>query len=955
MNNNFIENLHFNLYDKEQLTFGNLFSAIIPNIFYFSKCDTSIHDLTSFNNNFCNNTSRGIKQYFTKKAKKELTNSFSTVDILTDCIAINAENKKAYPELTKFIETLQNDKTFRTLYAESYVEGTHHPITFSDNHTYMLSEELICTLSGLLTDFNKDNYKYILPEIVNKHNTILANKTALIIKVLLNVLIYSFPNPNYYNIYSVPIDIELYNTGYSIVINDSKFERKLNKDVITVASYICRVFIGNLDKTATSELYFEILNYIGKLSKSIINYSDNNEYQNNLDKFKPKLCETKSNINSQINAQQINNSYVDNCLEYTTYSFDDVVKGIDNPKNVVVHNMGIHNKSKLNNFKDINRSLNYNDNNNLSIPNNISKFVINLNQDALQDKLNIVGRDKELEQCMLGLSRLNRHNVLLLGEAGVGKTAIVKALAYKLAKNNVPNLLKNKVILSVEQTALISGAKYRGDLEQRVEDIFKFAKNNKNIILYFDEIHTSGKTNSGDQSFTLLDMIKPKLSESYCYVIASTTYKEYSKYMASDKAIIRRFQNVFVEEPNREIVYTMFKENINVYMQSYNITFEDNIFNYIYDKCNQYINNIKFPDKLFNMLDTCGAYCNLHNKNIVSKSVVDTVISNIANIPISTISSELTTKINNFKNTITKEIIGQDNAIESIIKTLKICATGINETNRPLSSFMFIGSTGVGKTQIAKTLCKEWFGSENKLIRLDMSECANSSDTSKLLGSAPGYVGYDSKNNFAEQVKNNPYCVVLFDEIEKAHTDVINILLQILDEGFVTDSSGEKIDFTNTIIIMTSNCGATDIKLNKTAGFNKSSNDKSIKDNTYKKALYDKFKPEFINRIDNIVIFNSLTENDYINICNKFINDLSFRLSNKGYKITFDNSVINYVSKQSYDNDMGARPIKRFIRNNVESFIADKILDNEINTNKDYMISYDTDLCNFKLHSYVLA
>ena len=201
MDNNFIENLHFNLYGKEPLTFGNLFFAIIPNIFYFSKYDASIGDLTSFNNNFCNNTSRGIKQYFTKKAKKELTNGFSTIDILTDCIAINAENKKAYPELTEFIETLQNDKIFRTLYAESYVEGTHHPITFSDNHTYMLSEELICTLSGLLADFNKDNYKYILPEIVNKHNTILANKTALIIKVLLNVLIYSFPNPNYYNIY----------------------------------------------------------------------------------------------------------------------------------------------------------------------------------------------------------------------------------------------------------------------------------------------------------------------------------------------------------------------------------------------------------------------------------------------------------------------------------------------------------------------------------------------------------------------------------------------------------------------------------------------------------------------------------------------------------------------------------------------------------------------------------
>lgn len=909
--------------------FGNVFSTLIPN--KFDKCEDKtliVQFLDLFENKFRKLANKSLKGFFTKCINSNLDINYfiSTYSLLCSISTSNKSSLGNRPALYNFINAIKTDEYF---YDCCY--GLH---IFKSNSIYYngschkVSSEFINVMASTINDVNNvSDRKYLNIDDSIDLCDIKLTKTSLLIKTFLNVLRYSFGSPQDCNL------TEMYDGNVPfkemfVSCNDINYE-------VTMVAMLCREYIRKYKLTHSDmlELYLDILDYIGFISKnSIIHYTDGFQLEFNLRNYKPikDMFGDKNNHDPNIafedELSNIDNIEVIPIMKKDIDLFSNISKSNSKELNVVSKTLiPIDNKDKQNNSKS--KSIQ----NKLDIPNNISKFVTNLNECALNSNTKIVGRDKELEQCIMILNKIDRHNIMLLGESGVGKTAIVEALAYKLAHDDVPEYLQNKIILSVNQCSLVSGTMYRGDFEERTNNVLNFAKENKNIILYFDEIHTADSTGAAPGgALSLLDILKPYLSENNSQVIASTTNKEYNQTIYKDKAMVRRFQNVTIVEPDKEMVKLIYNANIDKYKKHYNINVSDNIFDYLYDRCNQYINNIKFPDKLFNVLDNCGSFCSIHNKNIIDNKVIDTIISNLTNVPMATIKSDLKTKIDNFKNTISNEIIGQEEAIDNIIKTLKICSIGINETNRPLSSFMFIGSTGVGKTQIAKTLAKEWFGSESKLIRLDMSECANSFDTSKLLGSAAGYLGYDDKNNFVEKVKNNPYSVVLFDEIEKAHTKVINILLQILDEGFVTDSSGEKIDFTNTIIIMTSNCGATDVKLTRKAGFNKSSNDKDIKDSAYKKALYNKFNPEFINRIDSLVIFNDINKDTYFNISKKFITELAIRINNIGYDIKFDDSVINYVANQNYELDMGARPIKRFIKDNIESYIADMIINNEL-------------------------
>jgi ATP-dependent Clp protease ATP-binding subunit ClpC len=601
------------------------------------------------------------------------------------------------------------------------------------------------------------------------------------------------------------------------------------------------------------------------------------------------------------------------------------------------------------------------------------------------------------------LSRRKKNNPIIIGEPGCGKTAIVEGLAMKIFEGDCPRNLLDKRILSLEINSIVAGTKYRGQFEERLKVILEEIQANPNVILFIDEIHTIVGAGNASGSLDASNILKPALSRGEIQCIGATTLDEYKKQIEKDGALDRRFQKVIVSPSTKEETFQILKNVKDKYENYHKVIFSDNILQICVDLAERYITDREFPDKAFDILDEVGARAQvdiknpeiieelkkeameikqqkllvvkkqnyeeaaslrdkekkvlnlldiekklfeedlLHNRKDVPEELVYDVVSTMTKIPLNKLSLDDKNVLINLEEELNKSVIGQKEAVIKIAKSIRRNRLGIKDPNKPIGSFIFLGSTGVGKTLLAKELAKQIFGSEDSLIRVDMSEFQEKHSVSRLIGSPPGYVGYDEGGQLTEQVKTKPYSVVLFDEVEKAHKDIFSALLQLLDEGYMTDSFGRKINFKNCLIIMTSNIGVKKLQdFGAGIGFDSSKNvykNEEAKKGILTKELKNYFAPEFINRLDEIIIFNTLQDEDIQKIVLVEVSKLTNRLVKLGYDITFDNSVIEYISKVGFDEVYGARPLKRAIQEKIEDFVSDEVLKNNIEINESYNIS----------------
>lgn len=686
---------------------------------------------------------------------------------------------------------------------------------------------------------------------------------------------------------------------------------------------------------------------------------------------------------------------IDNKITYNTIFVE--IKRLNQTK--VKINKKIKNMNKLEDGDDkkpINKTPNKLNKNSV-----LYNFCTDLNELVKEGKIDLViGREKEIKRVSQILSRKKKNNPILVGLAGTGKTAIVEGIAMLIESDNPPRNLIGKKILSLDLTSLISGTKYRGQFEERMQVIMKELKQNQDIILFIDEIHTFVGAGNSDGGLDVSNILKPSLSRGEIQVIGATTIDEYREKIEKNGALARRFQQVLVEptsvEKTTEILHKI-KEH---YEKYHNVKFTEDAINECVKLANKYMTHRAMPDSAIDIMDEVGANTNtlyepskdlinlqnelneLSNEKVdvikkqeyekaakirdevlklenlikkernkilnklenekeeITKEYVRNVVTNMINIPINQIEDGEHKVLSNLETILKNKVIGQDLAIKKISDSIKRSRLGIKSNNKP-NTFIFVGNSGVGKSLLCKTLAKELYGSDNSLIRLDMSEFMEKHSVSKIIGAPPGYIGYEKGGELAEKVKNKPHSLIMLDEIEKAHEDIFNIFLQILDEGFVTDSLGRRIDFKNTTIIMTSNVGAKEVENFKNPlGFqsnNNVTNDMDRKIKIINKALSFKFKPEFLNRIDDIIVFNRLSKEDTKIIVKLEINKLIDRLLENGYKINITNSVINHINEISYDEKYGARPIQRAIQEHIETPIANFILEkgskNEISLN----------------------
>lgn len=633
----------------------------------------------------------------------------------------------------------------------------------------------------------------------------------------------------------------------------------------------------------------------------------------------------------------------------------------------------------------------------------LDTFGENLTLKASEGKLDdVLGRERELERIIQILNRRNKNNPTLLGEPGVGKTALVNALAIKIANGNVPAKLQNKQIYLLDMTSLIAGSQFRGQFEGRVKSIIEECKENKNIILAIDEVHTIVGGREQDNSMNAANMLKPALANGDVQIIGATTLKEYRMHIEKDTALERRFQPVIIEEPTEENCFKMLKGIKKYYENFHKVTIPDTTLYDAIELSVKYIHDRFLPDKAIDLLDEASSYVNLEDTILNESTVLSFKISafekilqdyeseledlheddvetrevfyeKIANakgeiakytdelesltdklkpnkvtkehlaravelwtkIPVSRITTSTKTKLLNLENNLKKKIIGQDKAVSALSHAILRKRAGIVTTMKP-PSFIFVGPTGVGKTALVKALAYEMFDNENSVIKLDMSEYSESHSSSKLIGSPPGYVGYDEAGQLTEKIRRNPYSIILFDEIEKAHPSIYNVLLQILDEGKLTDSQGKTVSFKHTIIVMTSNLG-TNFK-SDSYGFGTIKDNKDILSSKVNDSVKEFFSPEFLNRIDDIITFNKLGKTELNEITKLMIKEFIAETSKKGYTFNFTDNVTNYISSIGYDPKFGARPLKRSIEKYIEDFIAIKSIKDEIKQKKEYTI-----------------
>jgi ATP-dependent Clp protease ATP-binding subunit ClpC len=631
----------------------------------------------------------------------------------------------------------------------------------------------------------------------------------------------------------------------------------------------------------------------------------------------------------------------------------------------------------------------------------LDNFSRDLNKLAEQGKLDpVIGREKEIVRIAQILSRRKKNNPIILGEPGCGKTAIVEGLASLIVNGSCPKNLLDKRIVTLDLTAVVAGTKYRGQFEERLKVILEELSQNPNIIIFIDEIHTLIGSGNSSGSLDGSNIFKPALARGEIQCIGATTLDEYRKSFEKDGALERRFQKVMVDPSTVAETIQILTNIRDRYEAFHKVSYSDEVIELCVKLADRYITDREFPDKAFDILDEVGARSQTEQKipeiieelkhkaadiklqkmevvkkqnyeeaaalrdkerNILVKlqnekkkfeqesathrvpitvEQVYDVVSNMTKIPVSKMSIDDTNALINMDKVLMSKVIGQDEAVSKIVKSIRRNRIGIKDPNRPIGSFIFLGSTGVGKTHLAKQIAKEMFGSESALIRVDMSEYQEKHTISRLVGAPPGYVGYEEGGQLTEQVKNKPYAVILFDEVEKAHKDIFSILLQILDDGHATDSLGRKINFKNTLIIMTTNLGVKKLQdFGSGIGFssNKYSNEEAKKQ-ILMKEMKNFFSPEFINRIDDTIVFETLSQDNIEKIVGLELEKLSKRLGEMKYKIVMDKTVTEYIAKIGFDQVYGARPIKRAIQDKIEDFLSELILIGKLKENRKYTI-----------------
>lgn len=636
----------------------------------------------------------------------------------------------------------------------------------------------------------------------------------------------------------------------------------------------------------------------------------------------------------------------------------------------------------------------------------LDNFGTDMTKAAEEGKLDpVVGRVKEIERLAQILSRRKKNNPILIGEPGVGKSAIVEGLALRIVEKKVSRILFDKRVIALDMTAVVAGTKYRGQFEERIRSILNELKKNPNIILFIDEIHTIVGAGSAAGSMDAANMLKPALARGEIQCIGATTLDEYRQNIEKDGALERRFQKVIVEPTTAEETLQILKNIKDKYEDHHNVNYTDAALEACVKLTNRYITDRNFPDKAIDALDEVGSRVHLtnitapkeieeqeklidemkslkneavrlqnfelaasyrdkekeytnqldtlkeewekslkENRETVDDEQIAEVVSMMSGVPVQRMAQAEGMKLLGMKDDLLSKVIGQDKAIATLVKAIQRSRVGLKDPNKPIGTFMFLGPTGVGKTHLAKELAKLMFGSADALIRIDMSEYMEKFTVSRLVGAPPGYVGYEEGGQLTEKVRRKPYSIVLLDEIEKAHPDVFNILLQVMDEGRLTDSYGRTVDFKNTIVIMTSNIGTRQLKeFGKGIGFAAQvrTDDKEYSRNVITKALNKSFAPEFINRLDEIITFDQLDMDALTRIIDIELKGLYSRVENIGYKLVIDEDAKKFVATKGYDVQFGARPLKRAIQNNLEDGISELILGSEMAAGDTIKVSYD--------------
>ena len=640
---------------------------------------------------------------------------------------------------------------------------------------------------------------------------------------------------------------------------------------------------------------------------------------------------------------------------------------------------------------------------------NLDKYSIDLTQEAIDGKIDpVIGRSKEIERVIQILSRRTKNNPVLIGEPGVGKTAIGEGLAQKIVEGKVPEIIKNKRVVTLDLPGMLAGAKYRGEFEERLKAVIKELQEDGNTILFIDELHTIIGAGAAEGAIDASNILKPTLARGDLQVIGATTIDEYRKYIEKDSALERRFQPIMVEEPTVEDTIKILEGLRDRYEAHHRVEISDEAIKAAAELSSRYITDRFLPDKAIDLIDEAGSMIRIksfvapdglkdleekleelsqekeeaintqnyekaakirdmekqikkeleeekgnwekekqRSNMILGYDDIARVVSNWTGVPVSKMTMEESQKLLNLEEILHKKVIGQNQAVEAVSNAVRRARVGLKDPQKPVGTFIFVGPTGVGKTYLAKALAETLFGDEDSMIRIDMSEYMEKHSVSRLVGSPPGYIGHDEGGQLTEAVRRKPYSVILFDEVEKAHPDVFNILLQILDDGRLTDSKGRTVDFKNTVIIMTSNVGATSLKKQNVLGFSVGVEEEKEEYEKMKETIMEElkktFRPEFLNRIDEVIVFHSLMEEQVKEIVEIMIEDLEKRMKKLNINIKVTDETINHISEEGFDPVYGARPLERAITKMIEDQLAEEILKGSVSKDDNIVIDFKDD------------